>query len=158
MENQKYLAVDEVMMGSEAEKIGLKKGDLIVDYDGVEIKGDLSYFLSLISKTEGKDKVILNVLRDSKPTAFTVKGGKLGITLDAPKDKATVLQQQKNMGIVLTVLGGAVGIWVFTRFTSVMGQMHSWSPPFSEYENVTLLSAGAAIVLIILGLINLTKK
>ncbi|MEM3170541.1 MAG: hypothetical protein QW838_07200 [Candidatus Nitrosotenuis sp.] len=85
--------------------------------------------------------------RDQKQESFSV-----------PKDKATVLQQQKNLGIILTVLGGVIGIWVFTRFTSVIGQMATWSPPFSDYETFTLLGAAAAAILVIVGLINLTKK
>lgn len=68
------------------------------------------------------------------------------------------MQQTKTMGIILTVIGGSIGIWVFTRFTSLAGKLHTWGPPFTEYEVTTLASGTIALVLIIVGLINLTKK
>lgn len=64
----------------------------------------------------------------------------------------------KKLGIVLTVIGGAIGIWVFTRLTSLVGKMHTWQPPFTEYEITTLVGGAIALVLIIVGLINWTKK
>lgn len=66
--------------------------------------------------------------------------------------------QLKNLGIILCVLGGAVGAWVFTRLTSVVGKLHSWEPPFTEYETTTIIGACIAVLLIIIGLISLTKK
>jgi len=67
-------------------------------------------------------------------------------------------QQPKTLGIVLTIIGGAVGIWVFARFTSFAGKFHTWEPPFTEYEITTWIGATIALGLIILGLINLTKS
>jgi len=64
----------------------------------------------------------------------------------------------KKLGIVLTVIGGAIGILVFTRLTSLVGKMHTWQPPFTEYEITTLVGGAIALVLIIVGLINWTKK
>ena len=64
----------------------------------------------------------------------------------------------KKLGIVLTVIGGAIGIWVFTRLTSLVGKLHTWQPPFTEYEITTLVGGAIALVLIIVGLINWTKK
>jgi hypothetical protein len=68
------------------------------------------------------------------------------------------MEQAKTMGIIFLVIGGAIGIWAFTRITSFAGQLHSWTPPFTEYEMMTLGGGAIALVLIILGLINLTKK
>ena len=64
----------------------------------------------------------------------------------------------KKLGIFLTVVGGAIGIWVFTRLTSLVGKLHTWQPPFTEYEITTLVCGAIALVLIIVGLINWTKK
>lgn len=47
----------------------------------------------------------------------------------------------KKSGIILTVIGGAIAIWVFTRITSVYGKLHSWEPPFTEYETTTIVGA-----------------
>ena len=55
----------------------------------------------------------------------------------------------------MCVIGGVLGVWVITRFTSFAGQLHSWSPPFSEYEVVTLVGLGAAAIFVIVGLILL---
>jgi len=68
------------------------------------------------------------------------------------------MEQAKTMGIILTVIGGAIGLWVFTRVTSMAGKFHSWQPPFTEYETTTLVGGGIALILIIIGLINLTKS
>jgi hypothetical protein len=64
----------------------------------------------------------------------------------------------KPLGIIFTVIGGVVLIWVITRFTSFAGQLHSWSPPFAEYEIITLVGAGISVFLIIFGLICISKK
>lgn len=66
--------------------------------------------------------------------------------------------ESKQLGIVLVVLGGGIGLWVYTRFTSLMGKMCSWSPPFSSFEAFTLIGAIIALVLITFGLIMLTSK
>ena len=66
--------------------------------------------------------------------------------------------KSKNLGIILCVLGGTAGIWVFTRLTSLAGKLHSWEPPFTEYETTTIVGGIIAIIFIIVGLINLTKK
>ncbi len=63
----------------------------------------------------------------------------------------------RTRGIVLTVLGGLLGIWAFTRVTSVAGRFFTWSPPFSQYETMTLVGALVAAILLISGLIHLTK-
>jgi hypothetical protein len=67
-----------------------------------------------------------------------------------------------TIGIIACVIGGVLGVWVITRFTSFAGQLHSWSPPFSEYEVVTLVGLGAVAIFVIVGLILLmlgfTKK
>jgi len=67
-------------------------------------------------------------------------------------------QNYKIGGIILTVIGGAIGVWVFTRLTSLAGKFHSWEPPFTEYETTTIIGGGIAVLFIIVGLIYLTKK
>jgi hypothetical protein len=53
----------------------------------------------------------------------------------------------KNIGIGLSVLGGAGLLWVFTRVTSLEGQLHSWSPPFESYEVTTIIVGLVAFAL-----------
>lgn len=74
------------------------------------------------------------------------------------KKKELTEQGYKIGGIILTVIGGAIGVWVFTRLTSLAGKLHSWEPPFTEYETTTIIGGGIAVLFIIAGLIYLTKK
>jgi hypothetical protein len=68
------------------------------------------------------------------------------------------MQPGKTPGIILIVIGGAIGLWVFTRLTSLMGKLYSWSPPFSGYETTTMVAAGVALILIIVGIVKISKK
>ncbi len=72
--------------------------------------------------------------------------------------KATPQQTKGRLttGVILCVIGGAIGVWVITRFTTFAGKLHSWSPPFTEYEIITLVGLGVAAMFIIVGLILLT--
>lgn len=74
------------------------------------------------------------------------------------KERGAMMENVKTIGIIMTVIGGAIGLWVFTRFTSMAGKFHTWQPPFTEYEITTLIGGGIALILIIIGLINLTKS
>lgn len=65
---------------------------------------------------------------------------------------------KKVVGIVLTVVGFAIGFWTFSRVTSLVGQMHTFSPPFDQYEIITFFSGGIAILLVIIGLISLVSS
>ena len=63
----------------------------------------------------------------------------------------------RTLGIVCTVLGGALMLWVITRFFSVFGQQQTWAPPFASYEWTTLAGAALAAGLLIVGLVRLTR-
>ena len=67
------------------------------------------------------------------------------------------ISSNKTVGVVCTVLGGALGLWVVTRLASVYGQQQTWAPPFARYEWVTLLGAVAAALLLIVGLVRWTR-
>lgn len=56
------------------------------------------------------------------------------------------------------VAAGVIGVWVFVRMTSLAGKMHTWSPPFSEYETWTLIAAGVAVLFLLIGIRQLTAK
>lgn len=66
--------------------------------------------------------------------------------------------QQKNLGVVLCVLGGLGLLWLFTRLTSVMGKLCSWTPPFSDYEQTTIIGAVTTFFFIIIGIFLLVQK
>lgn len=66
--------------------------------------------------------------------------------------------QKKTLGIILTVIGAVCDIWSYTRITSITGQMHTWSPPFESYEIITIICGIFGVILIIAGIIFLSKK
>ena len=63
----------------------------------------------------------------------------------------------KATGVVCTVLGGAAALWVVARLSSITGWQQTWAPPFAPYEWVTLGGAGVAVMLLIVGLLQLTR-
>lgn len=65
---------------------------------------------------------------------------------------------KKTLGIILSVLGFAGVIFAYSRVTSLYGQMHTWSPPFTDYEISTIVIGVVAIVLLIIGIIFWSKK
>lgn len=63
----------------------------------------------------------------------------------------------KTTGIVCTVLGGTAGLWVLARLSNHLGRQQNWAPPLTEYEWITLAGAGVAALLLIVGLLRLTR-
>jgi hypothetical protein len=84
--------------------------------------------------------------------------GVAGILLTAGLIKLGKSLDDRSLGIIMTVLGAAAGLWTFARVTNLVGQLQSWQPPFTEYELMTLIVGSVAVVLLIVGLIKLTKK
>ena len=69
-----------VVDGSQAQEIGLKKGDLIVEYDGE----NLDRPSSLVAETKKKstdDMVEILIWRDGGPMRFFVNGGYIGVRI-----------------------------------------------------------------------------
>ena len=69
----------------------------------------------------------------------------------------TVPASSKTVGVVCTVLGGALGLWVIARLGSSVGMQQTWAPPFARYEWVTLGGAAVAVLLLIVGLVRWTR-
>ena len=72
--------------------------------------------------------------------------------------KRRLNMSKKTLGIVLSVVGLAGGLFAYTRITSLYGQMHSWSPPFDGFEISTIIIGVVALVLLIVGIIFWSKK
>lgn len=73
--NDNYLKVAGVVKGGPAEKAGIKKGDIIVEVDGENIKGkDSSYAVSKMKGKKGTN-VSISVMRkgNKKPITFNIK-------------------------------------------------------------------------------------
>ena len=69
-----------VVDGSQAQEIGLKKGDLIVEYDGAKLDRPSS----LVAETKKKspdEMVEILIWRDGGPMRFFVNGGYIGVRI-----------------------------------------------------------------------------
>jgi len=64
---------------------------------------------------------------------------------------------RKSSGIICTVLGGMLSLWVIARLSSTLGRQQTWAPPFAQYEWVTLVGVVGAVGLLIVGLIRWTS-
>jgi len=61
MEYKNKLTIQSIQADSEAERVGLKKGDIILKYNGNKNERDLSYLKNLISNTLGLHQVVIKV-------------------------------------------------------------------------------------------------
>ena len=95
MEKSQGALVANVSKDGPAEKAGVKVGDVIVDFDGKEIKdsGDLPI---IVARTPVDKKVKMKVLRDKKETVLTVAVGEL-------KDEEVVATAPEKGELGLTV-------------------------------------------------------
>ena len=66
--------VTQVVEGSPADKAGLKRGDIIVKYNGKKVKG-ANHLKFLVGETSPGTKVKIEVFRDGKRKVLTVKVG-----------------------------------------------------------------------------------
>ena len=47
-------------------------------------------------------------------------------------------EYKRAFGVVCTVLGGILCLWLIARLSSAAGWQQTWAPPFGPYEWVTL--------------------
>ncbi len=74
------VSVMDVIQGSQGESIGLQKGDVVLEYDGVKIT-DSQQLIQEVKNRETKDVVELTVLRNNTPMSFVLKGGFIGVNI-----------------------------------------------------------------------------
>jgi len=68
--------VADVVPGGPAEKAGIERGDVIVEFDGKDIK-EMNELPRIVANTPVGKKVKVKVLRDGRPKVFTVTIGEL---------------------------------------------------------------------------------
>ncbi len=68
--------ISDVMDNSPAEKAGMKRGDLIIEYDGREVK-DTFGLRNMVAATSPGSTVTIKVIRDGKEKLITIKIGEL---------------------------------------------------------------------------------
>jgi hypothetical protein len=81
----------EIIKNDQAKQIGLRKGDIIVEYNDTPITSGVNLLTDLISATSPTDIIALKVHRNKVEKSFTVKGGLLGTALrDYPRIPSNV--------------------------------------------------------------------
>jgi len=99
LKSDKGALVADVTAGGPAEKAGIKRGDVILSFDGKEIQemNDLPY---LVATTPIDKRVEVQVVRDGREKAFTVKIGRL-----KEETKAAVpMERELNLGMTVEEL------------------------------------------------------
>jgi len=74
---------------SQAQAVGLSKGDLIVEYDGVRI-GSSAQLVSEVKKKADSEEVEIVVIRDRTEMRFSLEGGEIGVGVgdeEIPKEE-----------------------------------------------------------------------
>lgn len=77
------IIVEYVSIDSPAEKAGLKRTDIITEYNGIKVRDMIEYGNAkeqFLSKTD-TDKITLTVIREGKPIKVSVPKGRIGIEI-----------------------------------------------------------------------------
>jgi len=91
---KKGVLVNRVIEGSAAEKGGMQRGDVIVKFDGRDIK-DVRDLQDMVAKTSPGKKVKLAVIRDKKEVPLTIK---LGEMPEAEAEAKVEEKEEKEIG------------------------------------------------------------
>jgi len=84
--------VQGIKKGTQAEELELRKGDLIIEYDGIPITSSRQ-LVREVRKNEERDSIDMTVVRDKEPVQFTVRGGLIGVRVQTAKIPQEELEQ-----------------------------------------------------------------
>ncbi|MDM8550231.1 PDZ domain-containing protein [Desulfobacterales bacterium HSG2] len=73
-----------IIKGSQAEELGLKIGDLIIEYDGVKIRS-AQQLVREVKKKSDSGQVEMTVVRDRSSSPYVLNGGKIGVRISTAK-------------------------------------------------------------------------
>lgn len=96
LKEDKGALVSDVTQGSPAERAGIKRGDVITQYDGREVD-EPSHLRNMVAGTPPDREVTLNVLREGKPMTVRVLIEEL--SAEAQKVSANVDNQLKGVSV-----------------------------------------------------------
>jgi len=116
LEEERGALVSEVMPESPAQKAGLKAGDVIVEFDGKNIK-EMSDLPRLVAATQSGKQVVVKVVRDKKEESYSVTidrlkdaeaaaspvdSSRLGIGVtDLTRELAATYRLKENSGVIV---------------------------------------------------------
>ncbi len=83
--------ISDVLKKSAAEKAGIKSGDIIIEYNGKEIKGS-NQLRNIVAETPPKTEVKVKIIRNKKKKTLTVKVGEL----PENEDEKEISRNSKN--------------------------------------------------------------
>ena len=101
MSEAKGALVAEVNPGSPAEKAGIKRGDIIIEFNGHPIQ-EMNDLPRLVADTAPGTKASVKVLRDGKEKTFTVTVAELTEEAQAAESKEEGGGKQNRLGLVVT--------------------------------------------------------
>ena len=82
--------------------------------------------------------------------------GRAGFMRNGPFSFSMNAKQQA--GVVLLVAAVAAGVWSYNRYSSLVGQLHSWSPPLDQFEVYTIIGGLVALLFLVSGLRMVSGK
>ncbi|WP_438483171.1 hypothetical protein [Oleiharenicola lentus] len=68
------------------------------------------------------------------------------------------MNAKQQTGVVLLVAAVIAGVWSYNRYSGLMGQLHSWSPPFDQFEVYTIVGALVGALCLVAGLRMVSAK
>lgn len=86
---EKGIVIEFINEGSEAERVGLNIGDILLKYDDLFLNGDFSYLKSLCETNAKRANVDLVIIRENIQKTIIVQGGDLGINEPGKKAKTS---------------------------------------------------------------------
>ncbi len=96
LKDEKGALVADVVSGGPAEKAGLKRGDVIVSFDGKEID-EMSELPYIVASTPVGKRVVVEVIRQGKKNTFQLEVGELKEEGEPP----AVAEAEPNLGLTL---------------------------------------------------------
>ena len=96
LKDDKGALVADVTSGGPAEKAGIKRGDVIVSFDGKEIK-EMNELPYVVASTPVNKIVTVEAIRKGKKKSFKVKLGKL----EEEKEPEAVVEEKSEIGMTV---------------------------------------------------------
>ena len=72
LKDNRGVLVGDVFSGSSAAKAGIKRGDVIVEYNGQQVSNNIEFFVRMVSQTTPNTNVGVVVIRDGKPISLDI--------------------------------------------------------------------------------------
>jgi len=94
-EDAQGILILDIVSGSQAEKVGLKRGDIVVAYDG-QLINSVEKILNMINANINKSEIILKFIRAEAKQAVTLQRGKIGIYLADITEKTYFMEKFLN--------------------------------------------------------------